>query len=210
MLKSKSIRRVAVTGCLSAGKSSVCRFFAECGAYVVSSDQIVHHLLDTPSKLTQQIIELLGDEVVIENRLDRRLIAKRIFTDKTLATAFEQLLHPHVHHAIGVAYQTCLQAATYPLFVAEIPLLYEVGWDQDFDDVVAVIANIDICRERFKRSFFFSTSTEADLAFMQRMARQLDPKEKARRADYVLTNETTDQNLQRAVQELYETLTQSS
>lgn len=210
MLISRSIRRVAVTGALSAGKSSVCRFFAELGAYVVSCDSIVHSLLKVPSKLTEQIVALFGEEVIVQGQLDRGCLAKRAFANCALASALEKLLHPHVRTALETAYQACVQAATYPLFVAEVPLLYEVGWEQDFDFVVAVLADSDKCRKRFRKSFFSDSPSESDRAYLQRMARQMDPKEKARRADCVLINKTTQQNLRKAVEELYVTLIRSN
>lgn len=206
---------MAVTGALAAGKSSVCRFFAECGAYVVNCDSIVHHLLEVSSTLIQQVVDLLGEGVRFEGRLDRGAIAKCVFADPKLATALERLVHPHVHHALEVAYQTCvhqayMQGANYLLFVAEVPLLYEVGWERDFDFVIAVLADAEQCRERFRRSFPFDSDAEGDRAYFQRMACQMDPQEKAHRADCVLVNETTDQDLRKAVQELYKTLTGST
>lgn len=200
------IKRVAVTGGLAAGKSTVCRFFAECGAYVVSADTIVHELLELPSKVTEQVAELLGKHVLVNDKLDRGRIAHCVFSDPKLASALEELLHPHVRHALEAAYQACTQAS-YPLFVAEVPLLYEVGWEKDFDFIVVVLANRNQCRERFKKSFPGSSIVESDRSYSQRMARQMDPQEKAHLADCVLINETTDQDLQHAVQRLYQNLT---
>ncbi len=50
------LRKVAVTGGLSCGKSSVCRIFKEFGAYVVSADEIVHQLLSPETDLGQEVI----------------------------------------------------------------------------------------------------------------------------------------------------------
>ena len=54
------LRKVAITGGLSCGKSSVCRIFKELGAYVVSADKIVHQLLSPDTNLGQKVIKLIG------------------------------------------------------------------------------------------------------------------------------------------------------
>ena len=54
------LKKVAVTGGLSCGKSSVCRIFKELGAYVVSADKIVHQLLSPDANLGQKIVQLIG------------------------------------------------------------------------------------------------------------------------------------------------------
>ncbi len=54
------LKKVAVTGGLSCGKSLVCRILQELGAYVVSADNIVHQLLSSDTNLGQEVIKLLG------------------------------------------------------------------------------------------------------------------------------------------------------
>ena len=75
------LRKVAVTGGLSCGKSSVCRIFKELGAYVVSADEIVHRLLSTKTNLGQQVISLLGKEIITNGKINRSTIAKKVFND---------------------------------------------------------------------------------------------------------------------------------
>jgi dephospho-CoA kinase len=77
-----TLKKVAVTGGLSSGKSSVCKILKECGAYVVNSDDIVHQLLDPHTAIGQQIIELLGAGVVVDGQFDRKKIAQAVFENK--------------------------------------------------------------------------------------------------------------------------------
>ncbi|MBM3199098.1 MAG: dephospho-CoA kinase, partial [Chlamydiae bacterium] len=70
------MKRLAVTGSLASGKSTVCRVFALSGAYVVSTDEIVHSLLASRADIQQRIVDLLGPGVVVRGQLDRKAIAK--------------------------------------------------------------------------------------------------------------------------------------
>jgi len=69
-----TLRKVAITGGLSSGKSSVCQIFQELGAYIVSADEIVHRLLAPQSPVSEKIIELLGQEA--HGLTERKLLTK--------------------------------------------------------------------------------------------------------------------------------------
>ena len=88
------LKRAAVTGGLSCGKSSVCRILSELGAYVVSADKIVHQLLSSDANLGQEIVHLLGPSVLVNQTLDRSRIAHIVFHDSELLKALEALVHP--------------------------------------------------------------------------------------------------------------------
>ena len=63
------MKAVAITGGLSCGKSSVCYFLEKLGAYVVSSDTIVHQLLSADTSLAQEVIKLLGKKLSLIKKL---------------------------------------------------------------------------------------------------------------------------------------------
>jgi len=81
--------KIAITGGVASGKSSVCRFFQELGAYVVNADAIVHKLLDPSSDLGKQIIQLFGT-------LSRKRLSEIVFEDPEKLEKLEKLLHPAV------------------------------------------------------------------------------------------------------------------
>lgn len=194
-----SVRKVAVTGGLASGKSTVCRLFRECGAHTVSADEIVHQLLTPSTDLGKQVVALLGSEIVSGNRIDRQKIAEKVFTNPALLRALESLTHPAVKEEINRQYELVKQKA--PLFVAEVPLLFEVGADAGFDATIAVASDESHCLER---------AAKAGLGiqqFKQRMARQLPMAEKQQRADYVLTNNSDLEQLKKAVEKLFHQLT---
>ncbi|MBA3603727.1 MAG: dephospho-CoA kinase [Parachlamydiaceae bacterium] len=196
------MRKIAVTGTLSSGKSTVCQLFKELGAYVVSADEIVHQLLVSGTKIGQQVIDIFGDEILTNGQIDRSKIAKKAFRDPVLLQALEKLIHPQVRNQIEREYQCCT-IATYPLFVAEIPLLFETNWDVDYPVTIAVIAKPELCKQRHEKNK--NISNESD--YQQRSKRQLGADEKACKATYVIYNNGSLEMLRANVANIFELLT---
>ncbi len=199
------LSKVAVTGGLSCGKSSVCRFFKELGAHVVSADEIVHQLLSSPkTSLGQQVIALLGADIVVDGRIDRNQIAKKVFNDPAWLISLEKLLHPAVLSEIENRYQQVNNQGDVALFVAEIPLLFEVAGENYFDYTIAVHAPIDVCRRRF-----ISATGHAAAEYDKRMTRQFSAEDKAKRADFVIENHGSTEEMHKAVCHLFNKLVSS-
>lgn len=196
------LRKIAVTGGLSCGKSSVCLILKELGAYVVNSDKIVHQLLSTDTNLCQKIIDLLGAEIQVNGKIDRSKVANIVFRDQKKLKALEKLLHPAVYEKIENEYQKQKSLPQPPpLFVAEIPLLFESGGRRDFDAVWTVVSDPEIA---FKR--FFKATGQDRNEFNNRMAQQLPLLEKARQAEHVIQNNGSLNDLQQTIKELYQDL----
>ena len=189
--------KVAVTGGLSSGKSTVCKIFKHLGAYTVSSDDIVHHLLKTDPVLQKKIVDLLGKDVLIQNQIDREKVASNVFSNPEKLKALEAIIHPAVLHEIKKHIDIAAKDGNYPLFVAEVPLLYEVGAEALFDSVITVLCSEQICKERFSR-----LNPSIQEQFHDRMMRQLPPEAKAAKADYILLNNGDLQELQSQVEHL--------
>lgn len=181
------IIKIAITGNLASGKSSVCRFFKEHGAYVVNADAIVHDLISRDSECIQKIVELLGNKVIAEGQIRRDLVADMVFSDQKLLYQLEKILHPRVAKTVEETYEKVKEK--YPLFVAEIPLLFESEADHFFDYIVAVEANPSLAEERFVAKGY----TRED--YQQRMKRQLSIEEIKKRSDFVITNNGSLENI---------------
>lgn len=193
------LRKVAVTGGLSCGKSSLCRILEDLGAYVVSADRIVQQLLSSDTNLIQEIVRLLGPSVLLNEKLDRSRIAARVFDDLEILKALEALVHPEVYKELEKDYRNQLRlSAPPPLYVAEIPLLFESGGEKKYDFTVAVVAEEEICCRRFTLATGLDPSE-----YRKRMARQLPPSEKAKLADAIIMNNGSLEDLRRATSALY-------
>ena len=192
-----TLRKVAITGGLSSGKSTVCEIFKDLGAYTVSSDQIVHQLLLHDRLLQKKIIRLLGPEILTNHHIDREKVAKLVFANQEKLQALEKLIHPAVFHEIQSLYNRVKKGSSHRLFIAEVPLLFETEQENLFDTVVTVLSNHETCKNRFNN---MNNRSEAD--FNDRMMRQMSPEEKAARSDFILINNGTLEDLRAQVTEL--------
>jgi len=197
-----TLKKLAVTGGLSCGKSLVCRYLRELGAYVVDSDRIVHQLLTPDTDLGKKVIELLGSGVVVDNAFDRARVARKVFLNPKLLRSLENILHPPVYEEIERQYHELnnkRDAAT--LFVAEIPLLFETGGERYFDKTIAVVADRESCWDRYRKQTGYERED-----FNRRMVRQLRQREKAEKADHIIYNNGSEAELRQEVNKLYRSL----
>lgn len=194
--------KVAVTGTLCSGKSTVCQLLGELGAYVVSADDIVHQLLSSQIEIIQEVTKLLGKDIIVAGQLDRKIIAKIVFDDRRLLLEIEKILHPAVLEKIEEYYQEVSNEGNYSLFVAELPLLYEAQFENVFDKVILVTAKEEDCIGRFIKK---DHHTEEE--YRKRKERFISDEEKMRRAHIVIHNDASLQNLKKQIVTIYKSLT---
>lgn len=196
------LKKLAITGGLSSGKTTAGRLFKDLGAFVINADEIVHNLLIPDSVIGQKVVQLFGPSIVENNSFNRKKIAQQAFLNVKLLKALEALIHPIVCAEIEKEYQRVRQVGKYPLFIAEIPLLYELLKQDEFDIVITVTADPSICQTRFIKQ-----PHQTIKEFEQRMAQQINPEEKAKKSDYVIKNNGSLANLRDQVTKLYSLLT---
>ncbi len=190
------LKKIAITGGLASGKSTVCQFFHELGAYVVNADTIVHELLKPQTDLGQKIIRLLGSDILQNGKIDRQAIAGKIFQNRDQLRKLEQLLHPAVLTEIAERYRKASQEKKYSSFVVEMPLLFEIGAESFYDVVITVLTNENTAKMRFQ------AKGHTEQEYEERMSRQLPPKIKAQKANYTIINNGSLQHLRSEVEKL--------
>lgn len=183
------LKKIAITGGIASGKSTVCQLFQELGACVTSADAIVHKLLDPKTDLGQQVIRALGSDILQHGKIIRQRVAEKVFQDSALLKQMEKILHPAVLESIEESYKKACRKKECSLFVVEIPLLFEIGKEADFDVVVAVIAEEKIAKQRYLASGHTTQEYE------RRMSRQISPSMKSSRAQYTIVNNGSREEL---------------
>lgn len=169
---------VAITGSIGAGKSEALRAFARHGAAVVSSDEIVHHLLREDEDVKRALVERFGEDALgADGRPDRGRIGRLVFGDDEALAFLEGLLHPLAAREYLVWREQLAQLPNPPsVCVTEVPLLYEVGAESRFDKVVVITAPAKLRDAR------------RTVARDDRDARLIADEEKVKRADFVYVN----------------------
>ncbi len=142
------LKKIAVTGGVSCGKSTVCLLLKKLGAYYVSTDEIVHTLLIPSTTLGNQLVQLLGKEILLKGSFSRDRIAEKVFENPELLRKLEALIHPPVLQEIKKLYEKAEKERKYPLFVVEIPLLYEIGEEKSYDFVILVTCQEEVKKKR--------------------------------------------------------------
>lgn len=184
------MKKIAVTGGIASGKTTVCHLFEELGAYCVSSDEIVHQLLVSTTPLGKEIITLLGADIVVDQALSRERISQKVFRDPLLLKELEKRIHPEVQKIIETKAEIA-SSLHIPLFVAEIPLLYEAGFESFYDMIIVVLSDEKKCLERFPYG---------EDEYRHRNQRLMPIGEKISKADFVIDNNGTLENLRKTIQ----------
>lgn len=173
--------RIALTGSIGMGKSTVAKMFEGAGVPVFDADAVVRELQGSGGSLVDKIGELFPGCVRC-GTLDRECLAQIVLADRDKLALLEGIVHP----AVLDARQNFIDAnSDAPALVFEIPLLFETAGEKDFDKIVVVSAPAEIGRARaLERAGMTNAKLEAILA------RQTPDEEKRRRADFVIDTGT--------------------
>jgi dephospho-CoA kinase len=182
---------VGLTGGVAAGKSEALAVFHQLGAVTISSDQVVHDLLTAP-EVAERLAERWGQEVAPGGEVDRARVGAIVFEEPRELRWLESILHPLVGERVAGWRAELPDDA--PLAVVEVPLLFETEMQAAFDATVAIVADD---ATRLTRSGDRGTEL-----FEQRSARQLTQEEKAARADHVVQNDGSREDLKRTIERL--------
>jgi dephospho-CoA kinase len=182
---------VGLTGGIAAGKSEALLALERAGAATLSSDAVVHELLTT-GEVRDALVERFGDEVASGGEIDRSAVAEVVFGDPDERQWLEGLLWPRVGERIASWREQVEHADPRPrAAVVEVPLLFESGMEAVFDRTIAVVADEDVRNER--------AGARGHRGVESRTSRQLSQDEKAERADIVVRNDGTLDDLERAL-----------
>jgi dephospho-CoA kinase len=173
------MRRVALTGGIATGKSTVAAALARRGVPVVDADQLAREAVAPGSGGLRAVVARFGAGVLdATGALDRAALGRRVFADDAARRDLEQIVHPRVRAGVAGFFAA---AAARAAAVAEIPLVYETGWFRDFDDVVVVACHPRIQIERLRARDGWSQAEAA-----ARLAAQWPIGDKVRLADRVI------------------------
>jgi len=180
--------KIGLTGGIAAGKSEALKAFERLGAATLSSDAVVHELLES-EPLQRRLTERWGPEVISFEGVDRAKIGEIVFADPEELGWLETEIHPLVKGRTRAWFESLPEGTE--VAVVEVPLLFEAGGDEGFDTTVAVVTVDEMRRER--------AAARGHSLVDEREARQLSQLEKAERAEHVVENDGTLEDLEQAL-----------
>lgn len=134
--------KVAITGGIGSGKSTAAAILGEFGYKCESADKIYHELL-SDEKFVEKISEYMGIEPIFCNRkkiLDKKTLSDKVFGDKKELKRLNEFTHPVV---MDVMMRKMESLKNEKIVFAEVPVLFEGGFDNLFDYVVVIKKNIE-------------------------------------------------------------------
>jgi dephospho-CoA kinase len=184
-----------LTGGIGSGKSAVAVLLEEYGIPVVSADELSRMVVAPGSDGLRDVVSAFGDGVLAaDGSLDRRAMGQIVFSDPAKRRTLEGILHPRIRER----YEQVLDAldkSEHRIVVYEVPLLFEKKLQSDVKAVVLVSASeaARIARVRARDGL---SREEVE----RRMAAQMSEEDKRQRADYVVQNDGSMDDLRREVE----------
>ena len=191
MSSSEHILKIGITGGIGSGKSAVCSIFAYLGVPVLYADDIAKELSSTDSAIRKKIIAVLGESAFqADGSLNRSFIASEIFSNKSLQQKVESIIHPRVEKEIEKQIKELAHRGQL-VAIVEAALIYEAGLYKKLDAVIVVDADESERINRVRKRDVVSED-----AVHSRMHAQLNVKNKLEKADYIIYNNGTLEELE--------------
>ena len=194
--------RIALTGGIACGKSTLAKFLRELGIRLLDADDVVHELEAPGGAAVPAIVARFGAGVLAaDGSVDRPKLAGIVFADAAARRDLEAILFPLVRSRLRAFTSEAARRgrppstapappSTVPLSIAVIPLLFESHWEGDYDIILAITSPLECQIHRMMRTRGYSrVQAEA------RLAAQMPVAEKAARADFVVVNDSTHEHL---------------
>lgn len=194
--------RIGVTGGIGSGKSLVCSAFARLGVPVLSADLLAKELMNNDSELRRRILALLGPSAYDSNgSLNRQSVATKIFSNGTLRSKINAVVHPRVVHELDRQLAK-LEREGQSMAIVEAALIYEAGYDKRLDAIVVVDAN-----ERVRMQRLMDRDQVTADEVRRRIRSQWGTARKVQKADYVIQNNGSLEELETNVRFLHSLFT---
>lgn len=187
---------IGLTGVIGSGKSTAARLLRKRGLHVIDIDALGKESLSW--KETQNDIrQVFGEGVIIEGMIDAQRLSSIVFQRKDALRVLESIVHPRVKAEMLKRIEEQRKQGAH-VVVLDHPLLFETDAVQLVDKIVVVAAEQEKTLERLKQRGIGPEEARRRLSF------QIPLSEKEARADYVVDNNGTEEQLEQKIDSLLE------
>ncbi len=195
------MRVLGVTGNIGSGKSTVCLLLRQLGCPVVDADLVAHRVYRRGSRTWNQVVETFGSHVVrADGAIDRAWLGALVFADARARERLNAIVHPATRRSVQRRL-AALRREGHGLAAIEATLLIEAGWLDMVDRLWVVAAPEDAVVERLGRD---RQLDEAEVRV--RLSAQMPARAKMARADDIIYNDGSQDELAARVQQLWDAL----
>ena len=198
--------QAGLTGGIATGKSTVSEIFRQAGAVIIDADKIGHQAMRKGLPAWRDIVEHFGHDILQSNgEINRRLLGDIIFNDAAKKNALNRIVHPQVMQEISRQLAPIEKETPTAVVILDIPLLIDVGWHRDVQEVILVYAPEEIQLQRLMVRNGLSQKEG-----MARIRSQLPIEEKKQFASIIIDNSGNLENTKQKTLAVYDYLMKKS
>ncbi|HPR24548.1 MAG TPA: dephospho-CoA kinase [Bacillota bacterium] len=192
------MKKVGLTGGIGSGKSTVSAYIEKKGIPVIDADKIAREIVKKGSPVLTELSEAFGDDIIDEKgQLDRKKLASRAFSDIESKNILDRITQERIYDIIYSRLKNISLEGKGKMVLIDAPLLFESGLSDLADEIWVVSADLKTRVERV---------AERDMISREQISRiaqnQLDEEEKEKKADHVLDNSGTKEQLYEQIERL--------
>ena len=194
--------RIALTGGIGTGKSTASKILNELGAFIFDADKEAKNILKNNETIQSELIAEFGTDIMSgDEKIDNNKLARIAFQDQDHQLRLNSIIHPYVFQKIDKNFDDVLEKGAYDIFVVDAALIYESGADTHMDYVIVITALLKV---RMERALQRETLTRDQV--LKRMDLQWPEEEKIALADFVIHNDSTEEEFRDAITDIYNQL----
>ena len=142
--------KIGLTGGIGCGKSTVLNIFNSLGCLTIDTDAICHEIYKNNNKFKSTITSRWGMNILDKNNnILRKEIAKKVFSDKNELKWLNKLIHPLIFEEVEI--KTNNASSINNIIIYDVPLLFEVNWENLFSIIISIWSPFSIQKERLKK-----------------------------------------------------------
>ena len=169
--------KVAITGGIGTGKTTISNMFSDKGVPVFNSDEIAKEIMNTNSLLKNEIVTAFGDKVYDKNRLNKEYLSDAIFNNETLLKKINAIVHPYV----ADEFNSWIEEQDSKYIIYESAIIFENQAEDFFDKIICVTASEEEVISRIMKRNDFSVDKIKSI-----INKQLPNDAKVQKSDYVI------------------------
>lgn len=173
--------KLGVTGGIGSGKTLVCTIISSMGYPVFNADYEAKQLIDNETRIIESIKGLFGEEIYINNKLNRKRVAELVFTNPLLLEKLNFIVHPAVNEYFNKWVE---QFQSKSIVVKEAAILFESGANKGLDKIIGVIAPLE-----FRIQRVIDRDKVSYESVLHRINNQYPQDELIKKCDYIVEND---------------------